>query len=208
MLDSRQVTTDGWQYSESGIWFVPTHSMRDSSHGSHGGAILDRRLMANLAVSQGEHGKSFWRRRVVSPLLALMRQGATPEKLALAIALGFVLGIFPVLGVTTFLCIAAAAMLRLNQAVAQIGNGFSTPFFVVLMIPFVRFGEFVVGAEQFPLSVDQLREVAQQGAVVFFKTFFEAILLGILGWAISAPFIAAVLYFALLPLMRRARRKA
>ena len=149
--------------------------------------------------------ESFWRRRIVSPILALLRQGATPEKLSLAIALGFVLGIFPVLGVTTLLCIAIAAFLRLNQAAAQVGNGVSTLFFIPLLIPFVRFGERLTGTEAFPLAVQQLRDVANQGAVVFFKTFAVAILHGVLGWIVVAPIVAAVLYFALLPLLRRMR---
>ena len=146
-----------------------------------------------------------WRRRVASPLLALLHQGATPEKLSLAIALGFVLGIFPVLGVTTLLCIAVAAALRVNQVAAQVGNGVSTLFFIALMIPFVRLGERLTGTAAFPLAMDQLREVARQGTVVFFKTFSVAILHGVLGWAVAAPILAAILYFALLPMLRRMR---
>jgi uncharacterized protein (DUF2062 family) len=149
--------------------------------------------------------ESFWRRRIVSPIRALLRQGATPEKLSLAIALGFVLGIFPVLGTTTLLCIAVTAALRLNQVAAQVGNGVSTPFFIALLIPFVRLGERLTGTETFPLAVEQLRAAANQGAVVFFKTFAVAILHGVLGWIVTAPVVVAVLYFALLPLLRRAR---
>ena len=51
--------------------------------------------------------KSFWKRRVVTPLIAQLKQGVTPEKLALTVALGLVLGIFPILGATTLLCGAA-----------------------------------------------------------------------------------------------------
>jgi uncharacterized protein (DUF2062 family) len=149
--------------------------------------------------------ESFWWRRIVSPTLALLRQGATPQRLALAIALGFVLGIFPVLGVTTLLCVAVAAALRLNQVAAQVGNGVSTFFFVALLIPFVRLGERLTGAEEFPLAMENLRTVAKHGAVVFFKTFTAAILHGVLGWIVAAPVVTAVLYFALLPLLRRMR---
>lgn len=38
------------------------------------------------------------RRQIVTPVVALLRQGATPEKLALSLALGIALGVFPVLG--------------------------------------------------------------------------------------------------------------
>ena len=40
----------------------------------------------------------FFRRRVLGPVLDLLRQGITPEKVALSIAFGVVLGVFPALG--------------------------------------------------------------------------------------------------------------
>jgi hypothetical protein len=42
-------------------------------------------------------------RRVVDPILGLMTQGITPEKIALSLAFGIVLGVFPMLGSTTIL---------------------------------------------------------------------------------------------------------
>lgn len=66
--------------------------------------------------------ESWWRRRIVAPVIAQLKQGATPEKLALTVALGFVLGVFPILGSATLLCGLAAWALRLNQPVIQIVN--------------------------------------------------------------------------------------
>ena len=65
---------------------------------------------------------SFWRRRVRDPIMAQLKQGTTPEKIALTIGLGVALGVFPILGSTTALCLAAAALLKLNQPVIQIGR--------------------------------------------------------------------------------------
>jgi uncharacterized protein (DUF2062 family) len=47
-------------------------------------------------------------RRVVDPILRLMTQGITPEKIALSLAFGIVLGVFPMLGSTAILCVVAA----------------------------------------------------------------------------------------------------
>jgi hypothetical protein len=52
--------------------------------------------------------RGFFHRRVVAPIVALLTQGITPEKIALSLAFGIVLGIFPVLGSTTVLCAVAA----------------------------------------------------------------------------------------------------
>ena len=49
----------------------------------------------------------FWRRRLGDPLVSLLAQGLTPERLALSLAAGLVLGLFPIVGATTLLCLAA-----------------------------------------------------------------------------------------------------
>ena len=48
------------------------------------------------------------RRRILDPILGLLRQGITPERLALSLAFGLGVGIFPVLGVSTIACTVAA----------------------------------------------------------------------------------------------------
>lgn len=63
-----------------------------------------------------------WYRRVLDPILALLRQGVTPEKIAISIVLGVILGVFPVLGATTLLCAGAAILFRLNLPAIQLVN--------------------------------------------------------------------------------------
>ena len=59
--------------------------------------------------------KSFWQRRVVALIVTQLKQGTTPEKIALTIALGVTLGVFPILGATTFLCAVAGVWLKLDR---------------------------------------------------------------------------------------------
>jgi len=61
--------------------------------------------------------KEFFYRRLVRPILDLLRQGVTPEKMALSLALGGALGVFPALGCTTLLCTIVAP---LPVSIAQI----------------------------------------------------------------------------------------
>ena len=150
---------------------------------------------------------SVWRRKVADPLLRLLKQGVTPRQLAFGVALGLVVGVFPVVGATTILCLVLASVFRLNHIAVQTGNWVAYPFLLMLVIPFVRFGEFVTRSEQFPISPARLKEVASEGAVVFFQTFSQAILHGIIGWSIVAPLAIALLFVALLPLFRLWKRK-
>ncbi len=68
--------------------------------------------------------QDFIYRRLVQPVVALLTQGVTPEKIALSLAMGIGLGIFPVLGSTTLLCAAAAIIFRLNLPAIQLINFF------------------------------------------------------------------------------------
>ena len=69
-----------------------------------------------------------------------IKQGISPRRLALTLALGFAIGCFPVFGVTTFLCALLALMLRLNLPAIQAANYIAMPFQVALIVPFVRLG--------------------------------------------------------------------
>jgi uncharacterized protein (DUF2062 family) len=70
-----------------------------------------------------------------------LRQGVSPRRLAVTLALGFAIGCIPVLGVPTVLCAALAFGLRLNLPAIQAANYAAMPFQLALILPFVRLGE-------------------------------------------------------------------
>src|SRR5947209_172719 len=79
-------------------------------------------------------------RRIALPIFALLRMGASPEKLAWSIAAGLLIGINPLLGSTTLLCLAIAFIFRLNVAASQLGNHVVYPLQLLLLLPFIRLG--------------------------------------------------------------------
>ena len=151
--------------------------------------------------------ESWWRRRIVSPLVAQLKQGATPEKLALTIALGFVLGVFPLLGSATFLCGIAAWALRLNQPVIQTINYLAYPAQLAILIPLYRAGSDLFGIPHIPLSIPFIFERFSAGVWRFLADFGLIAVRGIVVWLIAAPFVAAAIYCAVVPLLRRATRR-
>lgn len=154
----------------------------------------------------GATKESFWRRRVVGLVMAQLRQGITPDKIALTVALGSLLAIFPILGSTTLLCAIFAAWLRLNQPVIQLVNYLMYPLQLVLLIPFYRAGEWF-GAPHLALSIPQLVERFTQGPLQFMLDFGTIALGGIAAWFVLAPPAIALIYFGLrLPLRATARR--
>lgn len=81
--------------------------------------------------------------RVADPRM-LLRTGLSPEDLALAIAVGFVLGCLPLWGVSSMLCLGVAASLRLNLIATQAANWLALPLQILLLFPFLRFGEWML----------------------------------------------------------------
>ena len=126
-------------------------------------------------------------RRIAGALAALLRQGASAEKLALALAIGLVVGVFPVLGTTAILCTIAAMALRLNLVAVQTVHYAVTPLQVLLIIPFVRVGEHVVGAAPQPLTIGGGLQLIQAGIGPAIVKLWSAILHGIAGWLVVAP---------------------
>jgi uncharacterized protein (DUF2062 family) len=148
----------------------------------------------------------FFKRRLVSPLLQLLRQGVTPEKLALSVALGATIAIVPVLGVSTALCALLAIVLRLNMPAIQIVNYLMTPVQLLLIIPFLRFGELLARAPRYPVTLESGLALLSHGIVNAVRVLWDAIVHASLGWLVLAPFTAALLYFVCKPVFRRMRR--
>lgn len=69
-----------------------------------------------------------------------LRQGISPRRLAVTLALGFVLGCIPVVGIPTALCAMVALAFRLNLPAIQAANYAAMPFQLGLILPFVRLG--------------------------------------------------------------------
>ena len=156
-------------------------------------------------VEQDREAKEeFFRRRIARPILELLRQGVTPEKMALSIALGVALGVFPVLGTTTALCALAALMLRLNLPAIQIVNYFVYPLQIALLIPFFRMGEKLFSAPHLPLSIAQILAMAQASFWGATRFLWTTIWHSIVAWSLIAPVFLAVAYVILVPLLRRA----
>jgi uncharacterized protein (DUF2062 family) len=155
-----------------------------------------------------ENKEGFFRRRLVRPVIELLRRGVTPEKIALSIAFGVALGVIPVLGSTTALCAIAALAFRLNLPAIQLVNFFVYPLQIALLIPFFRLGEKLFGAQHLPLSVPQIYAMIHASMTPAIRALWTTTWHAIVVWSLLAPVAAAVLYLTLAPLLRRvAHRK-
>lgn len=153
--------------------------------------------------------REFTRRRVLAPILEQLRGGITPEKIAVAVAAGCVLGLFPVLGSTTLLCALAAIALRLNQPIIQMTNYLVYPLQLASILGFYRAGEWLFGLPHLPLTIPMLLERFQAGPARFIADYGMLAVRGIIVWIALAPLVFALLYAGLrAPLRAFAARHA
>ena len=131
--------------------------------------------------------KNWLYRRILEPLLALLKQGISPDRLALCVAIGVVIGNIPILGVSTILCAAIALTFRLNLAAIQIAQAAMAPTQLLLIIPFVRLGEWILRVPPEPVSIQQGMALIAQGAGHAIAALSGAILHAGLAWILVAP---------------------
>lgn len=130
-----------------------------------------------------------------------LRQGVTPRRLALSLALGCAVGCIPVLGIPTLLCAALALALGLNLPAIQAANYLVMPLQLLLIVPFVRLGGwlFSFGSHTAPTAASlfnpgPLRLAMQLGSLAVQATF---------AWLLIAGPAVVLLTFALTRLLRR-----
>jgi uncharacterized protein (DUF2062 family) len=150
--------------------------------------------------------EGFFYRRLVRPVIDLLKQGVTPEKIALSLALGAALGVFPALGWTTALCAIAALVLRLNLPAIQIVNYFMYPAQIALLIPFFRLGEKLFRAPHFPIAVPQIYAMIRANMWDAIRLLWTTTWHAIVAWGLIAPVFVALTYAILAPLLRRVLR--
>ncbi len=143
------------------------------------------------------------RRKVRDPLVAELRQGATPEAVSAAVVVSFAIAIVPFIGVTTLLCLLAGRLFRLNHVVMQIINHTAFPLQILLIVPFVRLGETLSGARHFALTPEAIIDEFNRSVPDFLEKFWLTGLHGLIGWAVTVPLACWLLHFFLRATFRK-----
>jgi uncharacterized protein (DUF2062 family) len=118
--------------------------------------------------------------------MQLLRQGISPAKLALSVALGCVMGVLPLLGVTTALCTVIAIPLRLNLVAIQAANWLVYPLQIALLVPFMRWGERLFRQTPLPLAPSELVAMVKADAWGSFQFLWATTLHALVVWSLLA----------------------
>eukprot|EP01103_Thecamoeba_quadrilineata_P004109 TRINITY_DN13832_c0_g1_i1.p1 TRINITY_DN13832_c0_g1~~TRINITY_DN13832_c0_g1_i1.p1 ORF type:complete len:161 (+),score=20.53 TRINITY_DN13832_c0_g1_i1:23-484(+) len=132
---------------------------------------------------------------------SIFKQGLTPEDLALSFTLGIIGGIFPIPGVTTFVCLLFIYLFKLNPVATQFVNFVLTPVDIALVVPFMQLGYLITQRES-QISSDIFTNLKED----FFgslSVYWEALLHGIIAWIVLSPLLGFVLYKVILVLTKK-----
>jgi uncharacterized protein (DUF2062 family) len=145
----------------------------------------------------------FVQRRVVKPVVDLLRVGATPERLAWSLAMGVVIGINPVLGSTTVLALAAASAFRLNYVASQVSNHIVYPLQLLLFPVWIAMGSVLFGTPRLKLGRRELLMAVKQHPWPMTKALWTWEWHALVVWVFAAAIMMPLLAMGLRPLLQK-----
>lgn len=141
--------------------------------------------------------------KILEWVTSMLREGMGLKKIALCIALGTTLGIFPILGMTTLLCLLAAFAFRLNLPAIQMANYMVYPLQILLIAPFYAAGGWLFNQQDRLLKGDLLVSRLQNDFVGTLAAFWDLTLYAVFTWLILCPFVVLLIYSISKPVIRR-----
>ena len=130
-----------------------------------------------------------------------LRQGISPRRLALTLALGAAIGCIPVVGIPTLVCAALALALRLNLPAIQAANYAVMPLQLLLIVPFVRLGGWLMASG--PNQALQAGALLHASPLLLFTRLGSMAEQALLAWVLMAIPAVLLLTFTLTLLLRR-----
>lgn len=142
-------------------------------------------------------------RRVIAPVKQQLWQGVTPARLALSLALGVVISVMPVLGITTVVALAVSVLFRLNHVAMVAVNYLAYPAQILLYIPFFQAGAWLTGGPPVSFSVEQIQRELSVGIWPTVVRYAGANVRAMGAWLLVAPIATWLLYVVFLRLLAR-----
>lgn len=150
---------------------------------------------------------NYFKKKLINPLLDLLKAGITPEKLSLTVSLGTVIGVIPVIGAATLIGTLLATRLKLNAPVLLLISYFLNPLQALAAFPLIKFGMFLFGGKQLNYTFEQMLALVKKDWLMALDKLWVANLLGVAAWALLAVPVGFLIYYSMLPVFRKVVRK-
>ncbi len=160
-------------------------------------------MMAEAGEVVDSPQEPWWRRWIVAPVKVQLTQGMSVEKVSWTISLGIVLGVFPIMGTTSLICLFAGWLIRLNQPLLHVFSSIVYPLHLALILVFIRLGETLYGVPLTAFSIPELLGKFKADPLQFARDFGLAAWHGISAWLLIAPVGAVLIKWAVAPVVGR-----
>ena len=160
-------------------------------------------MMAVIGEGTAEPRPPWWQRWIVAPVKVQLTRGISVERISWTIALGIVLGVFPIMGTPTLVCLFAGWALRLNHVVLQVFKEAVYPLHLALILVFIRLGERISGGPVTRFSIPELLGKFKADPLQFAADFGMAAWHGVVAWLLIAPVAVVLLKWLVTPIVRR-----
>ncbi len=144
---------------------------------------------------------------ILEKFKGFLKQGTSPKALAISSTVGLLLGVFPVLGVTTLMMGAISVRWRLNLPLMLAVSYLIYPLQLFLLVPFVRVGEWVTGVTPANFSLDTMADAFATNFTAALVDLGTSNLVAVLGWCLLAVPTSILVYLMFMPIFRLALRK-
>lgn len=163
-------------------------------------------MMAVAEEGPVKQREGWWRRKLLAPVVAQLTQGISVERVSWTVSLGMVLGVFPIMGSTSLICIVAAWAFGLNQGLLHLFKALVYPAHLALILVFIHLGERLYGVPLISFSIPQLLGKFKDDPLQFGREFGMAAWHGVSAWLLIAPFAAILIKLVAQPILRRIAR--
>jgi uncharacterized protein (DUF2062 family) len=143
------------------------------------------------------------RRDLKSTVHRYLGQGQRPTKLAWSVATGAVLGLFPIPGAATLLCVLTAVCLRLNHVVVQACNYAVYPLQLGMLGIYYALGNLWFGSGQVQGPLAELSGLLTGDILSGIQAMGQVALPVVSVWFFTSPLLALVLFVLVRPAMVR-----
>lgn len=125
----------------------------------------------------------------------MLQQGMSPDKIAMSVALGGLLGIFPIPGISTAMCALFAMTLRLNHAMIQAVNYAVYPLQLLLVGGYIAIGNQWFGGSETVASFNSLAALMRHDLWGGLQALKQLGLYAVAVWLVTSPVLAVAVYF-------------
>ena len=143
----------------------------------------------------------------VQKIFDLFRQGLTPDQMALSIAVGALVGVIPMFGVTTVIITWLAYKMKFNLPLGLFFTYAIGPVHLLMILPFIKIGESIMDVKHTLLSASAIKEAFSTDWLQAIQDLSLEVVCGLTGWTVAAIPASVVLYYILRTIFRLVDKK-